>query len=45
MYHDAPDVNVNPNHLEKETRVLTKKDLVTVRLASGGGMVMHLKKQ
>ena len=45
IYHDAPDVNVNPNHLEKETRAVTKKDLVTVRLASGGGMVMHLKKQ
>lgn len=45
LYHDAPDVKINPNHLEKETKVLTKKDLVTVRLAPGGGMVIHLRKQ
>jgi len=45
MYTDAADVNINPDHLKKENRVVTKKDLVSVKIAAGGGTVIHLKKQ
>ena len=45
MYSDAADVKINPDHLTKTTRIVTKKDLVTVKLAPGGGMVILLKKQ
>jgi alpha-glucosidase len=41
-YSDAEDVRVNPNHLKKETRTVTKQDVITARLASGGGQTIHL---
>ena len=45
MYTDAADVNLHLDHLIKETRIVTKKDLVTIKLAPGGGMVIQLTKQ
>jgi alpha-glucosidase len=45
IYHDADDSNKNPNHLTKQTMIVTKQDVLPVRLASGGGLVMHMKKQ
>jgi alpha-glucosidase len=44
IFSDADDVNTEPNHLKKETRAITKKDVLNIRLAAGGGMVIHLNK-
>jgi len=44
IYTDIPE-DENPNHLKKQTRIVTKQDFVQVNLAAGGGEVMHLKKQ
>jgi len=42
IYTDAPDANVNPDKLFKQTRVITNKDSITVQLKKGGGEVMHV---
>ncbi|MEP7372166.1 MAG: glycoside hydrolase family 97 protein [Chitinophagaceae bacterium] len=42
IYSDAEDVRSNPNHLKKETRTVTKKDVIVARLASGGGQTIRL---
>ena len=44
IFSDAEDVNTEPNHLKKENKVVSKKDILDIRLAAGGGMVIHLKK-
>ncbi len=44
-YSDADDVTVNPNHLKIQTLTITSTDKIPVRLASGGGMAIHFKKQ
>ncbi|MGE9312368.1 glycoside hydrolase family 97 protein [Niabella sp. CJ426] len=44
-YTDAPDVDEHPDHLIKQTKTVSHKDVLTLELASGGGQVMHLKKQ
>ena len=44
IFSDAEDVNTEPNHLKKETRIVSKKDILEIKLAGGGGMVIHLKK-
>jgi alpha-glucosidase len=44
IYSDAGDVNLNPNHLRKETKLVTKKDSLILRLAAGGGAAIHFKK-
>jgi alpha-glucosidase len=44
IYSDASDAGDNPNHLTKQTRTLTRSDSLTLHLASGGGQVIHLKK-
>ncbi|GHT41167.1 alpha-glucosidase [Planctomycetales bacterium] len=44
MYTDAPDVDTNPNHLVKQTKTVSKKDVMEVALAASGGAVMHFKK-
>jgi alpha-glucosidase len=43
IYTDAPDAADNPNHLIKETRVITSKDSLTIQLAGGGGEAMHIR--
>ena len=44
IYSDADDVNINPNHLKKENRIVSKDDSLSIHLAAGGGMAIHLKK-
>jgi alpha-glucosidase len=43
IYSDAPDAAENPNHLVKETRVVTNKDSITIQLAGDGGQAIHLR--
>jgi alpha-glucosidase len=45
IYTDAEDVATNPNNLDKRTLVVTKKDVIPARLAAGGGLAIHFKKQ
>ena len=45
IYTDADDVNENPNHLLKQTKTVTNKDILQLKIAAGGGEVMILKKQ
>jgi alpha-glucosidase len=44
IYSDAQDVRIDPNHLKKETRAVTSKDVITAKLASGGGQTIHFIK-
>jgi alpha-glucosidase len=44
MYIDAPDAGVNPNHLVRESRMVSAGDSVVLKLAPGGGQVMRLRK-
>jgi alpha-glucosidase len=45
IYKDVEEADSDPNQLKKETRVVTKQDQITVKLAGGGGTVIHLKKK
>ncbi len=45
FYTDAPDAVENPNHLTKEIKAVRKTDVITVKLAAGGGQVMRIVKQ
>ena len=45
IYADAPDVAQNPNHLTQQTRTVSRTDVLTLKLAAGGGQVMRLRKQ
>ncbi len=45
LYTDAPDVARNPNHLVQQTRTVSRADTLILKLASGGGQVMRLRKQ
>ncbi len=45
IYSDATDVNENPNHLIKQTKTVTKKDVITIQVAAGGGEVMRIMKE
>jgi alpha-glucosidase len=44
VYKDAPDTDQNPNHLLKTVQNLSRKDVLDVQLASGGGQVLVLRK-
>lgn len=44
IYTDAPDVDENPNHLNKETRTVTRKDVIELPLAADGGSVLCISK-
>jgi len=44
IYTDAADAKQYPNHLDKQSRPATGSAKIEVSLASGGGMVMHVKK-
>lgn len=44
LYYDAPDVARNPNHLTPQARTITRADVLTVKLAPGGGQVMRIRK-
>ncbi|MGK2864201.1 MAG: glycoside hydrolase family 97 protein [Chitinophagaceae bacterium] len=45
VWKDAEDVYTNPNHIKKETIIVSKKDVLNIRLAAGGGFTMRLRKQ
>ncbi|MFC4870676.1 glycoside hydrolase family 97 protein [Negadavirga shengliensis] len=45
IYTDAPDVAQNPNHLIKQIQTVNRNDVLTLKLASGGGQVMRLVRQ
>ena len=45
IYTDAPDVNTHPNHLMKQIRTVTAKEVLTLAVAAGGGEVMRIQKQ
>jgi len=44
IYTDANDVSTDPNRLDKRTIIVTRKDLIPAKLASGGGLAIFLKK-
>jgi len=44
IYTDAPDVAANPNHLVKQTKTVTKNDVLNLPLAAGGGAAVRLVK-
>jgi len=44
IFSDAEDVITEPNHLKKENKIVKEQDTLKIRLAAGGGMVIHLKK-
>ena len=45
IYSDAPDTHKNPNHLTRQTKSISAKDHVSISIASGGGLVIHIRKQ
>ncbi|MEP6949078.1 MAG: glycoside hydrolase family 97 protein [Ginsengibacter sp.] len=45
IYTDAGDTNENPNHFILQKRTVTKEDTLPLKLATGGGLVIHLKKE
>lgn len=45
IYTDADDTNENPNHLIIQKKIVVKEDNLSLKLASGGGLVIHLKKE
>jgi len=44
IYSDAVDVNVEPNHLQRQIKEVTNKDILSVRLAAGGGVAICFRK-
>lgn len=44
IYTDATDVNIEPNHLQKQDKNVINKDVLSVQFAAGGGMAMHFRK-
>ncbi|GHT41164.1 alpha-glucosidase [Planctomycetales bacterium] len=44
IYTDAPDVDTNPNHLVKQIKTVSKKDVLDLSLAANGGAAVHFKK-
>lgn len=45
IYSDANDVNINANHLNKQTKTVTNKDIININVSGGGGEVMRFIKQ
>lgn len=45
IYTDAADTDTNPNDLKKETRTVTRNDVLKLDLASGGGAVVRIRKK
>lgn len=45
QYADAPDVADEPNHLSHTTRTVSSTDVLTVKLAAGGGWAMRVRKE
>ena len=45
IYADAEDAGKNPNHLVRQNRAVKNTDIISLRLAAGGGAVLHIKKK
>jgi alpha-glucosidase len=43
IYTDAKDADKKPNHLIKESKFVTKKDIIILQLAASGGSVMKIQ--
>ncbi len=43
IYSDADDTNENPNHVRVQNQSVTKQNNLSLKLAAGGGLVIHLK--
>lgn len=43
IYTDAADANINPNKLQKQSRMVSNKDSISITLKKGGGAVIKLK--
>jgi Glycoside hydrolase 97. len=44
LFSDANDVTEIPDHLVKDTRSVSRNDVINIRIAAGGGMTMHIRK-
>jgi alpha-glucosidase len=44
IYTDAEDVATDPNHLNKETKQVTAKDVLNINVAAGGGIAIHFRR-
>jgi alpha-glucosidase len=44
VFSDADDVSSEPNHLKKETKQVTAKDMLDLNIAAGGGAAIYLRK-
>ena len=42
VYSDANDVNVEPNHLTKQTKTVNNQAVMKLHIAGGGGQVMRI---
>jgi alpha-glucosidase len=45
IYADANEVALNPNHLFQESKMVTANDIITIKMAGGGGQVIHFIKK
>jgi alpha-glucosidase len=45
IYTDAADTDTNPNNLKKETRTITRNDVLTLPIAANGGAVVKISKK
>ena len=45
IYADGNDVTLNPNHLIQESKMVTAKDMFIIKMAGGGGHVIHFIKK
>ena len=45
IYTDANDIKENPNHLNIEKRNVTREDNLSLKMAPGGGLVIHINRQ
>ena len=42
VFSDAGDTDLHPNHLQKQLKKVTNKDVIPLHVASGGGEVMRI---
>ncbi|RFZ89988.1 glycoside hydrolase family 97 protein [Mucilaginibacter conchicola] len=45
IYTDAADTDTNPNNLKKETKTVTRKDVLNLPVAANGGAVVKITKK
>jgi alpha-glucosidase len=43
IYSDAADTDTNPDHLNKQEKKVSNKDVIQLHIADGGGEVMQIK--